>query len=116
MPHGKKKTAYARWLPGHLDIDRTSDRDIEEIVLTTNHTPRKCLGLKTPFQALLAELGKDAQIHLNVVALRSGIQACYNLMFQRIRKAPVFYQGKSPTIDVARPNRNPTASVAKTDR
>src|SRR5208337_1104929 len=42
-----------RWLPRHLDIDRTSDQDIQEIVLTTNLTPRKCLGFKTPFQALL---------------------------------------------------------------
>ena len=48
-----------RWLPRHLDIDRTSDQDIQEIVLTTNLTPRKCLGFKTPFQALLAELGKE---------------------------------------------------------
>jgi len=36
-----------RWLPHHLDIDRTSDQDIQEIVLTTNLTPRKCLGFKT---------------------------------------------------------------------
>jgi hypothetical protein len=34
--------------PRHLDIDRTSDQDIQEIVLTTNLTPRKCLGFKTP--------------------------------------------------------------------
>jgi hypothetical protein len=40
-----------RWLPRHLDIDRTSDQDIQEIVLTTNLTPRKCLGFKTPFAA-----------------------------------------------------------------
>ena len=33
-----------RWLPRHLDIDRTSDREIQEIVLTTNLTPRKCPG------------------------------------------------------------------------
>jgi len=39
------------------DIDRTSDQDIQEIVLTTNLTPLKCLAFKTPFQALLAELG-----------------------------------------------------------
>ena len=45
----------------HLDIDRTSDQDIQEIVLTTNLTPRKCLGFKTPFQALIAELGKEVQ-------------------------------------------------------
>ena len=37
-----------RWLPRHLDIDRTSDQEIQEIVLTTNLTPRKCLGFKTP--------------------------------------------------------------------
>jgi hypothetical protein len=51
-----------RWLPRHLDIDRTSDQEIQEIVLTTNLTPRKCLGFKTPFQASIAELGKDVQI------------------------------------------------------
>ena len=54
-----------RWLPRHLDIDRTSDQDIQEIVLTTNLTPRKCLGFKTPFQALVAELGKDIQIRFS---------------------------------------------------
>jgi IS30 family transposase len=54
-----------RWLPRHLDIDRTSDREIQEIVLTTNLTPRKCLGFKTPFQASLAELGKDVQIRFS---------------------------------------------------
>jgi hypothetical protein len=48
-----------------LDIDRTSDREIQEIVLTTNLTPRKCLGFKTPFQALLAEIGKDVQIRFS---------------------------------------------------
>jgi IS30 family transposase len=54
-----------RWLPRHLDIDRTSDREIQKIVLTTKLTPRKCLGFKTPFQALLAELGKDVQIRFS---------------------------------------------------
>ena len=62
-----------RWLPRHLDIDRTSDQDIQEIVLTTNLTPRKCLGFKTPFQALIAELGKDVQIRFSKhVTLHSG--------------------------------------------
>ena len=28
-------------------------------VITANLTPRKCLGFKTPFQAILKELGKD---------------------------------------------------------
>jgi IS30 family transposase len=49
-----------RWLP-RQDIDRTSKR----IIVTTNLTPRKCLGFKTPFQALIAELGKDVQIRFS---------------------------------------------------
>jgi hypothetical protein len=73
---GVEVDAKLRWLPRHLDIDRTSDPETQEIVLTTNLTPRKCLGFNTPFQALLAELGKDVQIRasLDFVALRSGIQ------------------------------------------
>jgi IS30 family transposase len=51
-----------RWLPRDIDVDRLSDEDIQEIVLTANLTPRKCLGFKTPFQALLTELGKDVKI------------------------------------------------------
>ncbi|MGH6845664.1 MAG: IS30 family transposase [Methylocella sp.] len=54
-----------RWLPRRLDIDQLSDEDIQEIVLTANLTPRKCLGFKTPFQALLAELGKDVKIRFS---------------------------------------------------
>jgi IS30 family transposase len=54
-----------RWLPRHLDIDRMSEEEIQEIVLSANLTPRKCLGFKTPFQALLAELGKDVQIRFS---------------------------------------------------
>ena len=42
-----------RWLPRQIDIDQ---------VFTANLTPRKCLGFKTPFQAILKELGKDVQI------------------------------------------------------
>ena len=37
-----------------------------EIIVTTNLTPPgKCLGFKTPFQALIAELGKDIQIRFS---------------------------------------------------
>ena len=64
--HRKRQwTRLRRWLPRHLDIDRTSDQDIQEIVLTMNLTPRKCLGFKTPFQDLIAELGKDIQIRFS---------------------------------------------------
>jgi IS30 family transposase len=51
-----------RWLPRHLDIDALDDEDLQDVVFTANLTPRKCLGYKTPFQAMLADLGKDVQI------------------------------------------------------
>jgi transposase, IS30 family len=51
-----------RWLPRQIDIDQISDEEIQDIVITANLTPRKCLGFKTPFQAILKELGKDVQI------------------------------------------------------
>ena len=51
-----------RWLPRHLDIDQMSDEEIQDIVMTANLTPRKCLGFLTPFQAIFKELGKDVQI------------------------------------------------------
>src|SRR5205807_6194854 len=54
-----------RWLPRHIDIDRLSDAEIQDIVITANLTPRKCLGFKTPFQAILKELGEDAQIRFS---------------------------------------------------
>ena len=79
-----------RWLPRHLEIDRTSDQDIQEIVLTTNLTPRKCLGFKTPFQALLAELGKDVQFRF-LTSLRFapecglGVSGSSSRLEQRIR-------------------------------
>ena len=40
-------------------------REIRSIVITANLTPRKCLGFKTPFQAILKELGKDVQIRFS---------------------------------------------------
>ena len=51
-----------RWLLRQIDIDQVSDEEIQDIVITANLTPRKCLGFKTPFQAILKELGKDVQI------------------------------------------------------
>ena len=51
-----------RWLPRQIDIDKVSDEEIQDIVMTANLTPRKCLDFKTPLQAILKELGKDVQI------------------------------------------------------
>jgi IS30 family transposase len=41
---------------------KCSDQEIQDIVITANLTPRKCLGFKTPLQEILEELGKDVQI------------------------------------------------------
>jgi IS30 family transposase len=49
-------------LPRQIDIDKVSDEEIQDIVITANLTPKKRLGFKTPFQAILKELGKDVQI------------------------------------------------------
>lgn len=54
-----------RWMPRHIDIDRLSVEKIQDIVITANLTPRKCLDFKTPFQAIPKELGKDAQIRFS---------------------------------------------------
>ena len=51
-----------RWLPRQIDIDKVSDREIQDIVITATLTPGKCLGFKTPLQEMLEELGKDAQM------------------------------------------------------
>jgi transposase, IS30 family len=51
-----------RDLPRDLDLDALGDAELQEVVLTHNLTPRKCLGFLTPVQALLAELGKDVRI------------------------------------------------------
>ncbi len=51
-----------RDLPRDLDLDALGDAELQEIVLTHNLTPRKCLGFLTPLQALLGELGKNVQI------------------------------------------------------
>jgi IS30 family transposase len=51
-----------RDLPRELDLDALTDANLQEVVLTHNLTPRKCLGFLTPLQALLGELGSDVRI------------------------------------------------------
>ena len=61
-----------RWLPRSTELDELSEEDIQEVAMTINLTPRKCLGYKTPVEAFLAELGKDVQIRFSArVALRA---------------------------------------------
>ncbi len=51
-----------RDLPRDLDLDALGEAELQEIILSHNLTPRKCLGFLTPLQALLRELGRDVQI------------------------------------------------------
>ena len=51
-----------RDLPRDLDLDALGDAELQEIVLSHNLTPRKCLGFLTPLQALLKELGKERPV------------------------------------------------------
>jgi len=51
-----------RDLPRDLDLDALTEAELQGIVLGHNLTPRKCLGFRTPLQALLKELGKDVEI------------------------------------------------------
>ena len=41
------------------------EEEIQDMVATANLTPTKCLGFRAPIQAILKELGKDAQIRFS---------------------------------------------------
>jgi IS30 family transposase len=61
-----------RWLPRKTDLDKMTDEEIQDIAMSINLTPRKCLGFKSPVEAFLNELGKDMIIRFNAnVVLRS---------------------------------------------
>ena len=51
-----------RWLPRGTDLDGLTEADIQEIAMTINLTPRKCLGYRSPVEAFLSELGKNLEI------------------------------------------------------
>jgi transposase, IS30 family len=44
------------------DLDALSEAEIQEIAMTINLTPRKCLGYRSPVETFLSELGKDVEI------------------------------------------------------
>jgi IS30 family transposase len=51
-----------RWLPRGTDLEEINEADIQEIAMTINLTPRKCLGYRSPVEAFLSELGRDIEI------------------------------------------------------
>ena len=44
-----------RWLPRGTDLDTISEDDIQDIAMTINLTPRKCLAYRSPVEAFLSE-------------------------------------------------------------
>jgi transposase, IS30 family len=45
-----------RTLPRRTNIDQLQDQDLKELVGLYNHTPRKCLGYKTPAEVFIKQL------------------------------------------------------------
>ena len=45
-----------RYIPRGTDPDSFSDKDLNELASRLNHTPRKCLGFKTPAEAFSNQL------------------------------------------------------------
>ncbi|HEX9167540.1 MAG TPA: hypothetical protein VF886_01245, partial [Roseiarcus sp.] len=89
-----------RWLPRHLDIDRTSHKEIQEIVLTANLTPRNASGSRRHFKPCLPSLEvmfKSASPKR--VALRSGIQARFHEAQSRARPYLAVMQPQVPAIE-----------------
>ena len=50
------------WLPRGTDLDAVSDQELEEIAMTLNLTPRKCLGYLTPIEAVTKALGRRVEM------------------------------------------------------
>jgi transposase, IS30 family len=62
---GEVETANGRsrrWLPRGADLEEIDEADIQEIAMTINRTPRKCLGYRSPVEAFLSELGWHVEI------------------------------------------------------
>ena len=50
------------WLPRGTDLDANSEEDIQEIAMTINLSPRKCVAHRSPVKAFPSELGRDVEI------------------------------------------------------
>lgn len=50
------------WLPGDTDLDEMDDEVLQEIAMTINLTPQKCLGYMAPIEVFMQEIGKSCKI------------------------------------------------------
>ena len=44
-----------RWLPRKTNLENLTQRDLDDIAMDQNLTPRKCLGFRTPLEAFLGK-------------------------------------------------------------
>ena len=45
-------------LPRKTKLSNHTDQDIQDLAMLHNNTPRKCLGYRTPLEAILSEINK----------------------------------------------------------
>jgi IS30 family transposase len=69
-----------RWLPRGPILDEFSEADIQEIAMTINLTPRKCLGYRSPVEAFLS-------VSVSVKGLRRPIFSRREAVHTRGREA-----------------------------
>ena len=77
-----------RWLPRHLDIDRTSDQDIQEIVLTTNLTPPKMPRVQDALPSLDGRAWKGRSNPLLLTTLRFAPESRHRVRLGPDRAEP----------------------------
>lgn len=69
--------------PRTTDLDAMTEADIQEIAMTLNLTPRKCLGFKSPIKAFLAELKQGVNIRFSSTRCTS----CMNVPLAQHRRS-----------------------------
>lgn len=86
-----------RWLPRQTNLDNLSDEDMQEIVMTYNLTPRKCLGYITP-KPIVKQLGED-RWHLKAVFPHGQSEATMRFSGDFLAEAEVDSDGHTVRIE-----------------
>ena len=83
-----------RWLPRGTDLDEISEPDIQEIAMTINLTPRKCLAYRSPVEAFLWSLARTSKSGLlDGVALCAGIPPGVPRLIYQLGRRPALAPG-----------------------
>ena len=51
-----------RWLPKRTNLAKVTEQEIDDIIMTMNLTPRRCLGFKTPLQVMMQSANKHLKL------------------------------------------------------